>query len=350
MERQLIGRRERLSGMELLRIVSMMMVLAVHIDGASLGLPDASGKPSSLSAGEVWQLSVEALTIIGVNCFTLISGYFGIRLKLKSIGVYLFQCIFYAVGIYTLAGIVKESAFTWTGWWESWMVLTHTDLWYVPAYFFLMLLSPFLNAGFESIRKRTALFITIGFVAFNLWAGWWWEGKFNPTGYTVVQLMMMYMIGRCVALYAGEIAAFGKNRVIVLSIILYLAMSFLTALYACWNVQKAYAYNSPAVILSSVALLIWFSQFKFRSRAINYIAKSAFAVYLIHKAPQIWGGVMKPSVIRLWESLSLFEFTLAACGIIVGIFLLSMAIDAFRRALSDMIFKPFGKIFVNLQS
>ena len=79
---------ERESNIELLRIVSMLMVVLVHIDGASLGLPQAL--TVAATARDVWQLAVEALVIIGVNCFTLISGYFGIRLRVRTALGYLF--------------------------------------------------------------------------------------------------------------------------------------------------------------------------------------------------------------------------------------------------------------------
>ena len=74
---------ERKSNMEALRILSMLMVLTVHIDGASLGLPSAPG--TDIGAREAWKLAVEAAAITGVNCFTMISGYFGIRLRFRSI-------------------------------------------------------------------------------------------------------------------------------------------------------------------------------------------------------------------------------------------------------------------------
>lgn len=71
----------RESNLEALRIVSMLMVVLVHIDGASLGLPYIKGEFSALTSRDLWRLIVESFTIIGVNCFTLISGYFGIRLR-----------------------------------------------------------------------------------------------------------------------------------------------------------------------------------------------------------------------------------------------------------------------------
>ena len=146
---------QRQSNIELLRIVSMLMVLAVHVDGASLGLPEPMGDIASLTAHDVWRIVVEAVAIIGVNCFTMISGYFGVRLRLRGVLSFLFQCAFYSVGIYTVVAIVFPGQFSWQGWLESWMVLTHTDLWYVPAYFGLMLLSPVLNAGLDALPKRT---------------------------------------------------------------------------------------------------------------------------------------------------------------------------------------------------
>ena len=65
---------QRQSNIELLRIVSMLMVLAVHVDGASLGLPEPMGDIASLTARDVWRIIVEAVAIIGVNSFTMNSG------------------------------------------------------------------------------------------------------------------------------------------------------------------------------------------------------------------------------------------------------------------------------------
>lgn len=332
------------SNMELLRIVSMLMVLGVHIDGASLNLPQLHGNWFLATSRDVWQLFVEALCIIGVNCFTLISGYFGIRLRLKSMGVYLFQCIFYAVGIYSVFCLLTPGTFSWEEWGESWLVLTHTDLWYVPAYFCLMLLAPFINAGFSAMKRTASLWITVGFMIYNVWAGWWWEGKFNPSGYTVIQLVMMYMIGRCVAAYTDIFAKLSRKGLIIGSLATFLLMSFLTGWYAGWNPAKAYAYNCPMVIISSVAFLLLFSTLRFRSRAVNYIAKSAFAVYLLHKAPLIWVRYMKPTVLNLWHfTHSLLVFTLLCLLLMAVIYLLAMLTDAVRRFLSGLLLKIPGK-------
>lgn len=315
----------------------MLMVLAVHIDGASLGLPELSSF-EALSARDVWQLSVESFAIIGVNCFTMISGYFGIRLRMRSLLVYLSQCAFYAVGLYTLFGILFPAYFSWHSWLESWLVLTHTDLWYVPAYFILMLLSPFLNAVVEFLTKKQFSYPLAAFVLLNVWCGWWWGGAFNPTGYTVMQLVMVYLIGRYVGRHVN-IAASSKSSVAAASAILYFIATALIFASYLWLPEKAFAYNSPFVLMSTVSFFVFFTCFDFKSKPINYVAKSAFAVYLLHKAPLEWGNVIKPSVCRMWEGMDLAEFTLAALAMMVVIYLISMAVDAVRRMLTDRLLR-----------
>lgn len=323
----------RQSNIELLRIVSMMMVLAVHIDGASLGLPE-----SITSSRDVWRLVVEALAIVGVNCFTMISGYFGIKLSLKNVISFIFQCVFYSVGIYTAFGIAFPSHFSWSGWLESWMVLTHTDLWYVPAYFCLMIISPMLNAGMDALTKRMFTIVLCLFTAVNIWGGWWWGGSFNPTGYTVIQLVWVYMIARYLRVYC-MIEPNKRKRTALWALASYAVSVFGIAVCAVnMPTLKAYAYNAPLVITATVALFAFFLCLDIRSHTVNYIAKSAFAVYLLHKAPIVWGNAMKPAVVYLWESLPLAAFTFAAIGLMAGIYVLAMAIDALRRMISDKIF------------
>lgn len=331
------AKKTRLSNMELLRIISMIMVLIVHLDGASLGLPELKGNLSNLDSRAAWRLIVEAFAIVGVNCFTLISGYFGIRLRWKSIGIFLFECVFYSVGIYSLLCLTGLKEFDFLKWLESWMVLTHTDLWYIPAYFCLMLLSPFINAGFRIMTRSRAALLTIALAVFNIWGGWLWKGSFNPTGYTFMQLILMYCIGRCIALYNRREKKLLVGRCLLAGA--YVILSLITALYSCWNPVKAFAYNSPGVLLASIALFLLFRNLQFHSRGINYFAQSAFAVYLLHKSPLLWGDYEKPAIVNLWKSTTLVEFSISAIGIVIGVYLATIVIDAVRRKISNKIFR-----------
>lgn len=329
--------KERESNLEALRIVSMMMVVLVHIDGASLGLPSIKGDLQALTSRDVWRLVVESITIIGVNCFTLISGYFGIKLRLKGVLSFLFQCVFYSVLIASLAPWLLGIEFSWKEWGESWLVLSHTDLWYVPAYFCLMLLSPLLNAGVDKLSRREFAWILGIFLLFNIWSGWWWGGSFNPTGYTVMQLILMYLIGRFIRRnieIGGKEITDGEDLRLkpqhsVVGYVAATGLIFMSSLYL--EPVKAFAYNSPMVILASVSFFILFLSFRFHSWWVNYIARSAFAVYLIHKAPEIWGNFMRPEIATAWRELSLPAFTAAAVIITVCVYAVAVLVDPARR-------------------
>lgn len=313
----------RQSNMELLRIVSMLMVLAVHLDGASLGLPDLDGCLRDATARDWWRLCVEALAITGVNCFTMISGYFGIRLTFRGAVRFLAQCVFYSVVIYSLLAPVAGS-FTWRGWMESFMVLTHTDLWYVPAYFLLMLVSPVLNAGLDALDRRRFSMLLFAFAAFTVWAGWWWGCAFNPTGYTAWQLVLVYSVAR----YARRFDVLPRRRPAML---LFVLSSACIVIDACFDLPRAYAYNSPFVLAATVSLFAVFRSMEFHSRAVNRLASGAFAVYLIHKNPLIWGGAIRRASAAAWERLPLLQFSLLMLASMVAIYLACAAVDALRR-------------------
>lgn len=330
---------QRQSNMELLRIVSMLMVLAVHIDGASLGLPSVSSF-SELTPRAGWRLWVEAFTIVGVNCFTLLSGYYGIKLKLRSISAFLFQCLFYSLLIYALAlftsGFLPQTMFTWNGLLDQLLVLSKSDLWYVPAYFGLCLLAPFLNAGCKELN-RTQLTVTVSvFVLFNLWSGWYWSGKFNPTGYTIVQLIMVYLIGRVINAYIPIDAIQNRKLTCTATAVYLLSVSLIgiNALYMPFT--KAFAYNSPAVLTASVALFLSFRGIRLNSGVINMLATSAFAVYLIHKNPLVW-QVFRGYVIKGWNVLDLWQFSLAVALGMPLFYLLCFAVDRIRISIWKLI-------------
>lgn len=328
---------QRQSNMELLRIVAMLAVIAVHLDGASLGLPHPVEDITSLSAGDWWRLFVEAITIVGVNCFTLISGYFGIRSSIRGFAVFFFQCIFYSVGICTVMMLVRRvffcEALCLSDWIDSWLIFTHNDLWYVPAYLGLYLMAPFLECGLNDLSKRRFTFYLAAFVLFNVYCGWIWRGTFNPTGYTILHLVMMYLIGRYIGKFI-TITEVNRCKIRMYSCCVYCVATILITLMATsFDTNWVYAYNSPLVLASSIALFMLFATLRFSYKWINFIASSAFAAYLIHKNPYVWRDFIKPSSIYLWEGNSLLSFTLLYLLFVLLIFAVCVIVDILRRAI-----------------
>ena len=326
--------KQRESNIEALRIVAMMAVIGVHLDGASLDLPVPAGDVAAVPVRDWWRLLVEALTIIGVNCFTLISGYFGIRASVHGFVRFAVQCLFYGVGICTavmLLRVAQGGSWEWMEWGKSWLVFTHTDLWYVPAYLGLFLLSPLLNAGVKGLTQRRFAATLAAFVIFNVYGGWLCGGRFNATGYTIMQLVMMYLIGR----YLGEYVPLrGNARLRLAAVATYIVASLLTAVMGVYAAGTfTFAYNQPLVIVASVALFVAFATLQFHSRVVNWLASGAFAAYLLHKNPYVWVEYVRPTARGVWEGSSLLEFTLFYVLFAVAIYLAATLTDHLRRRL-----------------
>lgn len=318
-DRMRLGRQ---SNLELLRIVSMLFIIMLHIGAASIGLP---APLQTTTSRDIWVLIVESFSIIGVNCFALISGYFGIKASWRSFARFTLLCVVYAVSIYTLLAVLDLVPWSWNTWIKKWLVYTHSELWYVPAYLGLFLLSPFLN---QATPNKWTL---IGFLVFNIWCGWLWKGNFNPTGYTIMQLIMMYLTGG----YIKRQVDFKTNRRQIrrISLGVYVATSIAIAIMALYvESQFTFAYNSPLVMLSSIALFLFFTSLDFQSKAINKLASSAFAVYLVHKNDFIFGGILKPVSRHVWENTSLFAYTLFFITFTLGIYFAIFLIDTARQA------------------
>lgn len=86
----------RESNFELLRIVLMLLVLLIHY--TPVRIVDMTGGISLTDS--IWQdlanLELKSLSIVCVNCFVLISGYFGIKLKLRSFLNLIFQMVYWS--------------------------------------------------------------------------------------------------------------------------------------------------------------------------------------------------------------------------------------------------------------
>ncbi len=99
--------RDRHSGMELLRILAMALVVLTHTDFWALGSPTETMWATDMSRA-AYQYYVEFISIICVNCFIFISGWFSIKPSVKGFINLLFQIFFYNLLIY-LVSVVSGS-------------------------------------------------------------------------------------------------------------------------------------------------------------------------------------------------------------------------------------------------
>ena len=144
--------KERHSGLELLRLVSMFFILALHINFYGLGEPSALDF-NEAPLGNILRVFLESLTIVGVNCFILISGWFGIRPKTKRVAELLFQCVFFCCLLYG-AGLLFGIPFSRRAALKN-LFLAGQLNWFIKSYLVLYILSPVLESFINTASKRT---------------------------------------------------------------------------------------------------------------------------------------------------------------------------------------------------
>jgi hypothetical protein len=129
----------------------------------------------------------------------------------------------------------------------------------------------------------------------------------------------------------------------------YVIISFATAVFVflmsrisatVWHhCGRMFMYNSPLVIAATVYLSLFFTKLNFKSRAVNMVGASSFAVFLIHGDPLIAEPYLKPFCANLFFDNSIWMFTLVIALLIIGLFVVAFLVDQIRQWLWRMILR-----------
>jgi surface polysaccharide O-acyltransferase-like enzyme len=150
--------RKRQAGIELLRMVAMMMIVTMHFLANSGNLLEP-GKQSDLSA--VLGTILENFCLAAVNAYVFISGYFGYQgtFQVKRVLRFLCQIWFYSLLVpLVLMGLGISTGFQ-NGIYGILPYLFPIETehyWFATSFLLLMLLMPFLNLAFrrKPIRRH----------------------------------------------------------------------------------------------------------------------------------------------------------------------------------------------------
>lgn len=119
-----------------------------------------------------FRIEFEALALVCVNVFVLISGYFGIKPKIRSIANFLFQIVFSQFIIYALCVVFNKIDFSYYDFAKN---IIPQKRWFIWAYLGLMLVSPMLNSFVENTSKKELGMYLLIFFMLQLVFGWFIE-------------------------------------------------------------------------------------------------------------------------------------------------------------------------------
>ena len=274
-----IVKKQRQSNIELLRIISMVLVMVLHVNFFALGYPTEE-EFSNSPAGGFTRILFQMISIGSVNTFVLISGWFGIHPTMKGLVSFLFQCIFFFYGIFIVMILLGKCTPTFS----NIEVTLFFKSWFIQNYLILFFVAPAINVMLEKMEKSMFAFSLFGLFAIELVYDFLSFGeRLFGAGYSALHFILLYMLASYVRKY-GSFELLKRfplvifiTIVVIMTVIIYIGYS-----RGMVAVMRLNCYTNPLVIIASLSLLLLFSKFRFYNSSINKIAKSTFAVYLVH--------------------------------------------------------------------
>ena len=270
--------KQRNSSVELYRIIATLTVLIVHFNGWFVGGMPEKFDFSNPSVFRTGQMIIEAATCICVNMFLIISGYFGIKLKLQSVVRICLLLVSIYVPFYFWDSLLSHN-FKITGFISQFFVISRAG-YFIQCYMMLMFLSPVLNAFIEKYDSRIVLKWTMLFWLIEFWFGCVHVNEnfgFNH-GYSIIHFVLIYMLARCVYLY--------KELLLKQPTYFWLTGYMLSTILICVmyiiGFECAFDYSNPIVVFSAICTFVPFLYKSYYIPLINWIAGGTLAVYIIH--------------------------------------------------------------------
>ena len=340
---------KRQYGIDLLRIISMLMVLVLHVLLKG-GILDRL-EPFSAKYYAAW--FAEIVCIGAVNCYALISGFVSVERKFKyyKIALLWLQVVFYTVAITLIFAYVLNYEHTAQDIIDSFFPVTSKSYWYFTAYFALFFFCPFLNTMLNALNKRQLkiLFATI-FIIFSVIPTIKKIDLFNmANGYSFIWLMMLYLIGGITKKLQSHnfkrknfvflILLFFVSVIIGLAFKLYSAKNPDSAITQSYVIGYAFIPN----FISAYCLFLISVNMDIKSKPIvsiiKFLSPLSFSVYLIHTNPWIWNEIMNKKF-EHYTNLHAFRFVIAVALTVLAIYFICSSIDLIRYYLFKLLKLP----------
>lgn len=285
-------------GIDLLRIISMEMVVFLHV--LNRGGILASALPLSTNYKIAW--GFETAAYCAVNCYGLISGYVGYCAKFRVSNLVLlwFRVVWYTLLISAIFEINTSGLVGIHGLFDAIFPASTEQYWYFTAYvglfFFIPMLNMFIN---KASQKQLTGTIIACICLFSIFPTVFRRDIFYLNeGYSAFWLGILYLIGGYLAKYkvgtkCGDFCLVGGYCVSVfVSWFVKMIMDKKSIVVSGELPEKdlLITYLSPTILFAAIFLVLAFSRLElhdWQKKCISFFAPLSFSVYLIHFNPLV---------------------------------------------------------------
>ena len=317
----------RNSNVELLRIVAIILVLIIHGSFRSLGAPTYE-EISTLPFSSFLRFFSQSASVVCVNIFILISGWFGITIRTSRIVELLFQILFFCTIIYIVLILMGITTFSISRYIR--LFFFNGSYWFIKAYLFLYILSPLLNIFAEKSSKRQMITFLIAFFSFQTIYDCIADTPWLGGGFSPISFIGLYLLARFLRNDSNQVITKQKGYIYFIIYCSTVLFSSFMSLLLPNGMSFFYYYSSPIVIISSVSLFLFFIRIRINSKMINWIAVSSFAVYIFHSCPLVFESYFITQIQKWHSNLALTDFIINSALFFLCIFSLSIFLDKVR--------------------
>lgn len=291
-------------GIDLLRIISMMMIIMLHTLSRSQLL-------SSLEIKTRYEIAwfIEIVCYCAVDCFVLISGYVGInsRFKLSRVLTLWVQVVFYN-SIFEIVYQITSGNFSIINILRSLMPVSQEAYWFFTCYFVLCFFMPFINKVIRNQSHKENLILMgalLGIFSFLPMVinsplpivGNRGSDIFSTKGgYSVIWFGVLYACG---AIIRMRLTNYKKKLKAKCWLVLFWVNTLVT--WGIWSIGEMMpresklefivSYTAPFVVGAAMSLLFAFDDMQFTkpiNKVIGFFAPGTFGVYLIHSNKHVY--------------------------------------------------------------
>lgn len=323
-------------GIDLLKIIAMMMITGHHVLGHGGILASAHGVNYGIAC------FMETMCYCGVDCYALISGFlcYGRKRRLSRYLTLWMQTVFYCLIITLIFKVTMLDTVGISDIVKSALPVTFNQYWYFSAYTGMFLLMPILNMFAEKLNTpSTKRMLLLCFLIFSCYATICsrWSDPFKLNGgYSCVWLSILYFIGAVVRKY--ELQKRVDKRKIMAGILGLVLFTWI------WKISIGpmlghgldglfLSYTSPTVLGIAVGMLLVFSNKNLKHGKITrFIASSTFGVYLLQDQGLFSKNILTDKLAFIAE-LNPGMMVLSVTGCILLLFTCGILMDKIRAFL-----------------
>lgn len=269
----------RNSNLELLRIIAMYMIVFIH---ANMYLSVFCGGKSMIFFNGL----VNGICNIGVTCFVLISGYYGVHFKVKKLVKMECMMISYSLLEMLIMYLVMPEQLQGTALLEqlvkSLLPFISRKYWFYSCYVCLMLLSGYIQKLIDALKQeemKKLLILLI--ILFSVFPTIFYFELVPDNGKGLVQMIMVYMIGRYIRSYYDRKLP-GKAVLVFIGLWIMNGVSHELPIQVGGIYHHLCKDNSITNLTMAVILFFIFKNWNFQSGIINHLAKNIFAVFALN--------------------------------------------------------------------